>query len=59
MYTEITAVHQDFVNLSTTEKVNALRYGINGLNDIQNTNILNATIAFLLESGRFDRETPI
>ena len=59
LFTEITAVHQDFENLSTTEKVNALLYGINGLNDIQNTNILNATIVFLLESGRFDRETPI
>ena len=57
LFSLVISIYQDFSNLSTTEKVNALLYGINGLNNIQNTNILNATINFILDSGRFSRET--
>ena len=57
LFSLVTTIYQDFSSLSTTEKVNALLYGINGLNNIQNTNILNATINFILGSGRFSRDS--
>ena len=59
LFSKISQIVINFPNLPEKDQVACLLYGSHGLNDIQNSQILNETIDFIVKSQRFSQEQNI
>ena len=59
LFANISRILVYFTNLPKKDQLACLLYGLHGLSDIQNSQILNETIDFIVKSQRFNQEQNI